>query len=117
MSKKAKSDQPEHFDCVSFSIVQLPLDQANFACQRVLQVVTKSGVTKKYVTESAYFRGELYKNLSTFIEQSYESSIRKAQPALSPVKGGRHWVRFSEDMLSKDFKATELKRLSPEDFE
>lgn len=118
MSKKTKSVDEVIGrtipDVVSFSIVALPVDQnSTVASQRVLQIVTKNGVTKTYVTESSYFKGEVYQNLSKFIELSYEASIRRDQMALKPVTGGRYWVHFGEATLNGD----KQKRVNPELFE
>lgn len=115
---KAKSDKPQRqnldFDHVAFSIVQLEIDQnSTIPSQRIMQIVTRDGVTKAYVTESSYFKGEMYRFLSQFIESSYDNSIMKTQPVLGPVDGGRHWVHLNEDTL----EGKPQKRVSPEKFE
>jgi hypothetical protein len=112
MSKKKSALD---FDHVSFSVVQLDIDQgtSGIASQRILQAVTRDGVTKAYVTESSYFRGEMFQFLARFIESSYEQSIMKQQPALGSVDGGRHWVHLNDDTVN----GKPQKRVSPEKFE
>ena len=115
MAKHEKKKEPtKEFDYASFSIVQIPVDQNSpVPSQRILQTVVKDGETKTYITESSYFRGEAYQNLSHFIELSYERSIMKKKHALTPVLGGRHWLRFCD--LTLDGK--EQRRINPEKFE
>lgn len=113
-TEKTQGEWVAPFDHVSFSIVQLPSDQnSTVPSQRILQIVTRNGETKSYVTESSYFRGETYAFFAAFVEKSFDKSIRKDQVALSPVDGGRYWVRFNEDTL----EGKEQKRASPENFE
>jgi hypothetical protein len=103
------------FDHVAFSIVQLEVDQGNVGIpsQRILQLVTRDGVTKSYVTESSYFKGEMYRFLAQFMEKSYDNSIMKQQPTLAPIDGGRHWVHLNDDTVN----GKPQKRVSPEKFE
>lgn len=110
----SKKKAPLDFDHVSFSVVQLDGDQNSpIPSQRIMQIVTRDGITKAYVTESSYFKQEMYLFLAKFLERSYESSIMKQLPALTPVDGGRHWVHLSDDTVNN----RPQKRVSPEKFE
>lgn len=102
------------FDFTAFSIVQLPVDQNTpIPSQRILQTVVRNGDVKQYVSESSYFRGEMYAFLAKFIELSFEASIQKKKTALTPVAGGRYWMHFNQDT----WEGKPQKRVDPEKFE
>jgi hypothetical protein len=112
--QKTTSPPPAPLSTADFSIVQIPCDQGPpVSTQRILQIITRDGESKKYVTESSYMRGELEALFARLITLSYERYIMKRQPALGPVAGNLYWVHLSEDTL-RDKKQP---RVDPEAFE